>query len=321
MAHELTVRKDGKVEMAFTGPREAIWHGLGQNLENGASLDEWKTAAGMDFEVLESAVSYNALGHDVFFPDRKALFRSDTLEPLSIVGPEFKIVQPGEVIEFFRDLVQLHGMELSTAGTLFGGRRFWALAEMGKEFEVTKGDFVKQHLLLTTAVDGSMATTGKVVATRVVCNNTLRVALSGSSQNAVRVTHKKMFDPTAVKINLGLIDESWAKTMANLKKLANVKMNPRETQLFFEEQLFDKDKTVDEQTWGVVRQVRKLTELAQNGSGSDMSRGTAWGALCAATELYTHGSGRRDLSHQFWESYHGSLDAKKYSTYQSLVYA
>lgn len=319
MSHEITIRKDGKAEMAFTGPRDAIWHGLGQNLKKGAPLDEWKVAAGMDFEVFESAVSYQSGKDKLIFPERKALFRSDDNAPLSIVGEDFKIVQPGEVIEFFRDLVEIHGMELSTAGTLFGGKRFWALAEMGVEAEIVPGDKVQRHLLLTTAVDGSMATTGKVVLTRVVCNNTMTVALAERTNSAVRVTHKKMFDPTSVKIDLGVVDVAWAKMIGNLKKLASTPMSASETRRFFEERIFDRDKTVDEQTWGAVRQVNRLTDLALNGSGSDMSKGTRWGALCGATELYTHGTGKRDASHQFWESYHGELETKKFAMYQDLV--
>lgn len=321
MAHEITIREDGKAEFAFTGPRDAIWHGLGQNLQVGASLDDWRSAAGMDFDVFESAVMYNAMGDDIAFPDRKALFRSDSKAPLSIVGSDFKIVQPSEVIEFFRDLVELHGMQLSTAGTLFGGKRFWALAEMNKEAEITSCDKVQRHLLLTTACDGSMATTGKIVCTRVVCNNTMTVALGERGNSAIRVTHKRQFDPKAVKINLGVIDTAWEKMITNLRKLANTPMNAAKTLEFFQERLFDKDKSANDQTWGVIREVNRLTDLAMNGSGSDMSRGTAWGALCAATELYTHGTGKRDASHQFWESYHGSLETKKYSAYQDLVLA
>lgn len=321
MAHELTTRKDGTVEFAFTGPREGIWHGLGQNLEQGASLENWKVAAGMDFEVFESAVTFNALGETQTYPDRKALFRSDTRAPLSIVGDDFHIVQPGEVIEFFRDLVSLHGMKLSTAGTLFGGRRFWALAENGEDSEVLPGDIIRRHLLMTTAVDGSMATTGKWVATRVVCNNTMTVALGERSNSAVRVTHKRMFDPSAVKINLGIIDKAWDKMMKNLKALAAKPMSPTQMREFFQNECFDPDKSAADQTWGATREVDRLLDLAMNGSGSEMSKGTAWGALCAATELFTHGTGKRDASHQFWESYHGALDTRKHSIYQDLIRA
>ena len=58
MAHNLTQREDGTVEFAFTGPRSAIWHGLGNSLEEGASLEQWKKAAGMDWDLFEAGPSF-----------------------------------------------------------------------------------------------------------------------------------------------------------------------------------------------------------------------------------------------------------------------
>jgi phage/plasmid-like protein (TIGR03299 family) len=316
---------DGKASMAFTGPREAIWHGLGQELTPNSTIDEWRKEAGMDFTVEDSDIMFTVPNpeHGSLpirkFPNRKALFRSDDHKPLSIVSHDFKVVQPGEVMEFFRDLVKLHGMTLSTAGVLFEGRRFWALAEIGAECEIVKGDRVQKHLLLTTAVDGSMATTAKVVATRVVCNNTLTMAMSEKSNTLARVTHKKIFDPAQVKLDLGIIDKKWKVMMDNLKGLANIKMNAKQTMDFFQEMYFDKNKLVHNQLPSVQRMVAKISDLAVTGSGSELSRGTAWGALNGATEYFTHGTGRRDQSNQFWESYHGQLNTQKMCVYDKLM--
>lgn len=325
MAHEITLRADGTAEMAFTGPRDAIWHGLGNNLDENASLEVWRKQAGMDWSVKESPLLYRGQNEDgeemsLSFPERKVLFRSDNKEPLGIVGDDFKIVQPEMVIEFFRDLVENHGMKLSTAGTLYGGRRFWALADTGNSGEVTSGDRVDGHLLLTTAVDGTMSTQARFTSTRVVCNNTLTVALQGSSNRPIiRVTHKREFDPTAVKMDLGILDRGWHEYMQSMKRLADRKMDARSTREFFERQLFDPARDAASQTWGTIREVTRLTDLALGGSGSDMSRGTAWGALCAVTEHYTHGTGKRDPSHQFWDAYAGGADSKKQQLRNALV--
>lgn len=326
MAHEITERKDGTAEMAFTGSREAIWHGLGQQMDENATFEDWKVRAGLDWEVQESNVDYtsidikNGLPTTHSIPDKRVLFRSDNKEALGIVSKDFKIVQPNQVIEFFRDLVELHGFKLSTAGSLFGGRRFWALADVGKSDNVVSNDRIDGHLLLTTAVDGTMSTQARFTSTRVVCNNTLTIALQGNSARPViRVTHKKDFDPTQVKIDLKLIDKGWADFMANMKALANKKMSARQTREFFEEQLFDTERRADEQTWGVTREVTRLTDLALGGSGSGFSKGTAYGTLCAITEHYTHGSGKRDASRQFWDAYVGHGDSKKQEMYRSLM--
>lgn len=325
MAHELTTRENGMVEFAFTGSRSAIWHGLGNALEVGAPLEEWKKAAGMDWEVFEGACQYLVAGEQEprLVEDKKVLFRSDSKAPLAVVGSDFQIVQPNTVIEFFRSLTENNGMQLSTAGTLFGGRRFWALAETGKEGEVTDGDVVKGHLLLVTACDGSLATTAKFVSTRVVCNNTLTIARGESAKagQLVKVSHRSMFDADKVKIDLGLLDKSWVEMMNNLRALANKKLTANQMEAFYKERLYDQTKSEADQGWGVKREVERLMALANGGSGSDMSRGTAWGALCGATELYTHGAkeGKRDASNLFWDSYNGRLEGLKMETYNRLV--
>src|SRR6202044_3294118 len=101
----------------------------------------------------------------------------------------FKIVQPGAVLEFFRDLTAAAGFTLETAGTLFGGKRFWALAAIGETASIADpADKMKGYLLLSTACDGSMATEARYTTVRVVCNNTLSSARSAGAK--VRVTHR-----------------------------------------------------------------------------------------------------------------------------------
>ena len=325
MAHDITQRANNMSEIAFTGSRQGIWHGLGQHMDENSSFEDWKVRAGLDWEVFESTVDYNSVDmqgkiekHSI--PDKRVLFRSDTKDALGIVSTDFKIVQPDQVIEFFRDLVELHGFKLSTAGSLFGGRRFWALADVGKSENVVDTDQIDGHLLLTTAVDGTMSTQARFTSTRVVCNNTLTIALQGnSSRPVIRITHKKDFDPTQVKIDMKLIDAGWANFMKNMRSLASKPMSARQTREFFEEQLFDSERLSHEQTWGVTREVTRLTDLALGGSGSGYSKGTAYGTLNAITEHYTHGTGKRDPSRQFWDAYVGHGDSKKQDMYRNLM--
>ena len=320
MAHEIDL-SNGKANIAFTGSRDAIWHGLGQELQVGAPIEVWKKQAGMDWEAFESAVSYQTVKGSHIYPDRKAIFRSDNQAALSIVGQDFKIVQPGEVLDFFKELVERHGMVLSTAGCLFGGKRFWALADTGKAVNIGDKDKVVGHLLLTTAVDGTMATTAKFVAERVVCNNTLTVAMSESGRNMIKRTHKVDFDPQDVKIDLGILDAGWNTFIGNLQKLSETKMDTAAAQDFFQKMFFKKDVLAQDQSWGVTRKVTEMVNLFNSGVGADMSRNTAWGALNAITEGFTHGSGKRDPSHQFWESYYGLNDNVKTKAYNALVAA
>lgn len=321
MAHQLVANQQtGKIPFAFSGPRDAIWHGLGQGLDSGKNIDQWVEEAGFNWRIEKSPAFYERTdGVKTEFPGKVVLRRSDTEECLSIVTDKFKVVQPKDVLEFFRDLVEIHGMELSTAGILYNGKSYWALADIGKEAEIVQGDKVKGQLLLTTSVDGMQSTQAKIVSTRVVCANTLQVALKGGGR-AVRVTHKQDFDAKKVKIEMGLIDKSWDGFIDNLKKLASKPMSDSELRDFVSGLYYDPSRAADSQAYGVDRLVESVIAKAKAGSGSDMHKGTRWGALCGITESLTHiESTRMTPETKFVSAYMGEAADKKADAYLELL--
>jgi|LakMenEpi03Aug12_release.lakeMendotaPanAssembly.Ray.scaffolds.fasta_scaffold01889_56 phage/plasmid-like protein (TIGR03299 family) len=309
MAHEIDM-SNNRANMAFTGSRDKVWHGLGTELQQDASVDDWIVSAGLDWDVVPAEVQYTIPGTsaNLFIPsiktmaDRKVLYRSDTKDSLAVVGKDFKVVQPRQVVEFFRDLVEKNNMKLSTAGSLFGGRKFWALAELGKDFEVVSGDKVTGHLMLTTAVDGSMKTVGKFVSTRVVCNNTLNIAMAEKgTRNVVQVSHRSEWDPDTVKVELGLMDGAWLQFIQDVRKLSATKVTDKKAYNFLSKVVFDKP--TEPLTKVQERKIDNLMDLYKGqGMGADMATGTLWGVVNAITQQYTHGTGKRDTSHQFWDS-------------------
>ena len=121
MAHQVQ-------QMAYVG--ETPWHGLGNPLTPQQPIEIWQHEAGMDWRIEETDVLYSVSGGDGLHlktnPDAKILFRSDNHAPLSVVSNRYKVVQPHDVLEFYRDLVSVGGFELETAGVLKGGRKLWA---------------------------------------------------------------------------------------------------------------------------------------------------------------------------------------------------
>lgn len=324
MAHNIDMTNN-RANFAFTGPREAVWHGLGQNLSVGSSIEIWQQEAGMDWTVQESALNYFDYGSNdrgssmkEFF-NKKVLYRSDTGDGLSIVSEDYKVVQPSEVLEFFRDLVSDFGMSLSTAGCLFGGARFWALAETGKTTEPFMGDVTKGYLLLATSIDGTLANTAKFVSTRVVCNNTMTVALSEKSKTVVRQTHHKVWDPAKAKLDLGILDSSWEVFVSNLKTLSERKMTDAQVKKFFQSTFYDPNKDEDSQPTGNVKKVMNLMTLYRGGAGAEFDYGTALGALNAVTNLFTHGTGRagQNSDRKFVKAYFD--DKVKTQTFNDLL--
>ena len=137
MAHQLSFAANGQAEMAYMG--QTPWHGLGQKVSAGASLEEWMVQANLEWNILQSPVMYmNGSMHEA--PEYQVLYRSDTNAHLSVVSDRYKVVQPKEMLEFFRSLVDAEGFSIDTVGSLKGGRRMWALANTNVEDEVNNGE-------------------------------------------------------------------------------------------------------------------------------------------------------------------------------------
>jgi phage/plasmid-like protein (TIGR03299 family) len=178
--------------------------------------------------------------------NRKVLYRTDTHEPLSIVGKGYNVVQPIEVLEFYRDLIHNNGFEMNTAGSLDDGRRVWALAKMGNGFTLPGDDTIIPYCLLMTSYDTSLATTLMFTSIRVVCNNTLEFAVqagddSDESTSVFKVPHTEAFDPAAIKFEAGLIDESWKAYSEQCAEMARFTLPGTDATEFFTKCIFDVD--------------------------------------------------------------------------------
>jgi phage/plasmid-like protein (TIGR03299 family) len=294
----ITIRKNGKAEIAYVG--ETPWHGYGDKLERGAPLEVWVVASGMNFSIQRSMVRY-AVTRDadvraeyITIPDRHVLFRSDNKEHLGIVSDGFKVVQPIEILKNLSDLAKSVGFELETAGTLFGGRRFWALASIGEDCEIVPGDKVGGYLLLCTAADGTMNTIGQFTTVRVVCHNTMSMAVA-NSVGAYKVSHKTVFDHLKMRDHLGIAHEEFRVFSDNMRHLADKTVsNERAERLIFEllkPESFDtfdaekKVKTIDKVSNSKgFRTIMALFEGGGKGSAMEGVAGTAWGFVNAVTE-------------------------------------
>jgi len=284
MAHELASTND----MAFVG--DTPWHNLGNQLPKNQPLEVWQKAAGMDWEIKQSDVLFNATSENGSMlnlrsnKDATVLYRSDTNEALSVVSKRYKIVQPHDVLGFYRDLVSVGGFELETAGVLKGGKKLWALARTGQETMLSGGDKVKAYLLLATSCDGSLATTAQFTSVRVVCNNTLQMAV-GDSKGAIRVPHSTSFDPVAVKQSLGLGMTSWDTFMISIKELSQRKVNKFEVMSYLVNVLGDPEVPLQDQpNQKAIKTVYDLYSGTGKGSQLTAANGTAWGLLNGVTE-------------------------------------
>ncbi len=246
--------------------------------------------------------------------NRVVLIRSDNHNDLGIVSEDYKVVQPREILEFFRDLVGAAGFTLETAGTLYGGKRMWALANIGVDAQIADSkDRMKAHLLLSTACDGSMATEGRYVMTRVVCNNTLGMARREGTPK-VKINHRSRFDPKPVKLELGIeaAMTTFDRTIAAMRELAKVKMTAPAVIEATATLLHPDYVELDAEKQDKVRRsqpVETIGRLALDGEaiGSDLGgvAGTAWGWLNSVTEYVDHQGRARTVDNRLNSAWFG----------------
>lgn len=299
MAHEIVFDSiRGINPIAFVG--ETPWHGLGQQLTPNSPLEVWAKQAGMDFGIEDAPVLYLDDQNQLrAYPGRKILRRNDNQLPLSIVSNQYKVVQPAEILEFFRGLIDHAGFKMNTAGVLFGGKRYWALAELGESAMIGGQDRMDGYLLLATAVDGTLATTAMFTGIRVVCNNTLGFAVNqgeaGEARQYLKVPHNMAFDPDAVKAELGLAHKSWKTFIDHSNELARRKVSDREATEWLlrvfgkvEEGEEITDEIIEAADAKIIKVCFDLFKGQGKGSNLVTADGTAWGLVNSVTEWADH---------------------------------
>lgn len=288
---------------------ETPWHGLGKRLATHQPLEVWARQAGLNFQIKETPVrfmteSVGSLSAIMSYPDNKVLFRSDSNAPLSVVSQRYKVVQPREILEFYRDLTEISGYELETAGVLKGGRTIWALARTGQSSTLKGNDVTNGYVLLATGCDGTLATTAQFTSIRVVCNNTLAVALAGST-GAVKVRHSTTFDPVAVKAKLGISVSSWDGFMCQMKTLSERKVKSTEAFNYFLRVFSDPNNPAGLTNERAITKAMSMYEGRGRGAELASSKGTAFGLLNSVTEFVDHERRARSTDHRLDSAWFG----------------
>jgi phage/plasmid-like protein (TIGR03299 family) len=323
MAHLIDL-SNARANMAYVG--KTPWHGLGQQLTEGAPIEIWASEAGMDHDILASRVAFR-WGHESgevgVFDNKRVLYRSDNKKPLSVVSSIYNIVQPREILEFYRDLVDSTGdYQLETAGCLDDGKKYWALAKY-KDTLNFSGDIVKPYLFLASSADGTMATTAMHTTVRVVCNNTLQMSLRADGPQAIKVSHSTKFNPDVIKSRLGVAD-----TIENFNNDVNSLIDKalsreKAVQVFVE--LIAKRNKQDEITneKAVKRIVGEIMASLDSGPGAQLitARGTAWGAMNAVTNYVDYKARAHSQNNRFSNGQFGNGAELKNKAFNLLMAA
>lgn len=263
--------------------RKTPWHGLGEVLDHAPGVDDAIRLAGLDWRVERVGLADVDAPGLRFGPDHAAIVRTDTRDVLGIVGGRYTPIQNDEKFRFFDPIVRSGRATLETAGALGRGEKVWVLAK-SVTAEVVPGDPVESYLLLAGSHDGTSAITVLPTGVRVVCQNTLGVALSGKEPRlTIRHTasaSRRLEDAGRV---MAQSEAAFGETVERWKFMAGRRIDPR---------AFSKALIPDapEGTSNTRRENARaaILESYEVAPGAGKARGSAWAAYNAATHWISH---------------------------------
>lgn len=286
MAHQLEMI-NGEAQMAYRKSQGLPWHGLGVPVEDDMTPQEMMVAAGLDWSV-EKVDTFIRYKGDNVATGQQALVRSSDGKILTQVGPGWNPVQNAEAFEFFTDFVSKGDMIMDTAGSLNDGRIVWALADVQDSFSLFGGDEVKGYLLFSNPHQYGKAIDVKFVMERVVCNNTLTVALAESGQPAVRVNHRSVFDADRVKELLGLSHRKVETFKEAAEFLGSKQYGQKDLEKYFGN-IFG-ESTKEGKTLSPTAE--RAVQVVETQPGAEFRKGSFWQMFNAVTYMADHELGR-----------------------------
>jgi phage/plasmid-like protein (TIGR03299 family) len=320
MAHEIDFSK-GFAAVAAIGGAESMWHRLGNAILPTDTPEEIQIKAGADFEVKIAPIEFQRtiVGLDgkpvsstEIAENRFVLYRSDTGAVMNTVTERYKPVQPTTIFQAFKQLCVKYGYQITSAGVLFKGGRYWCTADTKNVLELPGKDKMAQFVTFATSCDGSMSTEGFTGEMRPICNNTLQSARH-SNVLSVKNRHSTVVDWDKIQIKLELVSDAWIQFSDNAKRMTKQKVSEEQVikmllnaykGLDTDEKIaehFAKEnelnKKLSQRESKTVQLIQRLGGHLKNAPGCNLlsAQNTLWGAVNAVTYDIDHmGTGRTE---------------------------
>lgn len=278
MAHDLFQNK-----MAFVG--ETPWHGLGKRVAETITAAEMCRAAGLDWSVRKvpapgaRLMNIKTGRYDRYLVMRDALGSEQELVALGMVGAGYEPLQNKDAFSSFEPLIHNRFARFHTAGALGNGGKVWVLAKLDDQIKVDRDDVIDKFILLSNSHDGSCALSVRFTPIRVVCQNTLKIALENSN-GVIAVRHTTNIRENLKKAQTEelecVIRNTFSDAATLFQRMAAREMHRDNMEAFLELVFPCTEKQKKERTqperWGRVK-----TILGNNQVTPLRTRGTLWG--------------------------------------------
>lgn len=277
------------VETMFYAGREVPWHGLGTQVDTAPTSKDAIKLAELDWEVISNPI-YDQNGKEI--KGFKANTRNSDESILGIVSDRYQIVQNHEAFEFTDSLIDDKEMTYETAGSLRNGKQVWLLAKM-PETKIL-GDVVCPYICFSNTHDGTGAIKVCMTPVRVVCNNTLNLAL----ETTPRCWSTKHMGDLAgklheAKVTLGFANKYISELGISADMYANNKITDPQIEQILDE-MFPVDANKD-----TARKIENVKTIKDNFYVCYMMpdiakfRGTQYGVINAMADMVDHMSPNR----------------------------
>lgn len=313
--------QNGQASMFYVD--EVPWHGLGTKLDRPATAQEAIQAAHLDWPVVK--VPLFAGSKRIPVPDKFAVVRKTSniiakSDPvLGVVGKDYTPLQNKDAFRFFDAIVEQDAAIYHTAGALGQGERVWILAKLPGHIRVVGDDITEKYLLLSNSHDGKSSVQIKFTPVRVVCQNTLTLALEGGS--CWRVVHHQDIHDRLKQANqmLGLINDKFTEMEQSFQAMTKVKVNQKMLAEYLAAVYPD---STEPQKQTLVERDRMWSEyFFDQGKGNRMPgvSGTIWGAFNGVTEWLDHRKTRQNENQRLNSAWFGESSRIKSRAYSIAV--
>ncbi len=298
--------------MAYTN--EVPWHGLGFSRPEGfSSVKQIMRDAKLNWTVDRTPIFANG----VEVPGFAALTRSTDKKVFDIVGSKYIPTQNEEAFEFFVEFVEAGGAKMETAGSLRGGKYVWGLANLNASFKLKGNDEVKGYLLVGCPHEQGKSLIIKFTSIRVVCCNTLALALSEAG-NTWRMSHRMQFGEVKrneAKEALGIARDQLGEFERNARILQKINIK-RDDAIRILAGVFAPDAEVKELISDPTPRLQAILGAYEHAPGA--TPGNAWGVLNAVTYWADH-MASRTADKRLTNAWLGKTAGQKEKTLEALL--
>lgn len=311
MSHEVET-------MAWTN--EKPWHGLGFEVSNKLTALQMMKASKTDWTVSKAPLFAKIQDQNIMLPEM-ALVRDSDQSILDIVGEDWTPTQNETAFDFFREFVEQGKMTMETAGSLKKGKMVWVLAKVGNNFELFDGDKVESYLLFSNPHQYGMSIDVRFTSVRVVCNNTITMALNAKANKVFKASHRAALDLSVVKETLGIVEKKMVEYKANATFLGSTEYTDESVLEYFNE-IFPRPPSVKEDKAEKISKNAKNAVLAlTHQPGVEFAKNSWWQAYNAISYVTDHMMGREDDTRVYNMWYGQTKDLKLKAFAKAMDYA